>query len=72
VGLKCPFALSSAGTCRLPWWCSSSHPELQEGLQAGRVHVAGLFYDISTARVLRVTPDGISHLDPLPQPAIRR
>lgn len=48
------------------------HPRLKEGLQAGRVHVAGLFYDISTARVLRVTPGGISHLDPLPQPAIRR
>ena len=46
------------------------HPGLQEALQAGRVHVAGLFYDIATARVLRVTPDGISHLDPLPQPAV--
>lgn len=48
------------------------HPELQEALAAGRVHVAGLFYDFSTARVLQVTPGGISHLDPLPQPAISR
>ena len=40
------------------------HPGLQEPLESGRVHVAGLFYDISTARVLQVTPDGISHLDP--------
>jgi carbonic anhydrase len=40
------------------------HPGLQEPLGSGRVHVAGLFYDISTARVLQVTPDGISHLDP--------
>jgi carbonic anhydrase len=46
------------------------HPGLQEALQAGRVHVAGLFYDIATARVLRITPDGISHLDPLPQLAV--
>jgi carbonic anhydrase len=42
------------------------HPGLQEALQTGRVHVAGLFYDIATARVLRVTPSGIGHLDPLP------
>lgn len=40
------------------------HPGLQEALQSGRVHVVGLFYDISTARVLRITPEGISHLDP--------
>jgi carbonic anhydrase len=40
------------------------HAGLQEALNSGRVHVAGLFYDISTARVLRITPDGIGHLDP--------
>ena len=40
------------------------HPGLQEPLVSGRVHVAGLFYDISTARVLQITPDGIGHLDP--------
>lgn len=40
------------------------HPGLQEPLMSGRVHVAGLFYDISTARVLQITPDGIGHLDP--------
>jgi carbonic anhydrase len=40
------------------------HPGLQESLKAGRVHAVGLFYDISTARVLQITPEGISHLDP--------
>ncbi|WP_104173351.1 bifunctional SulP family inorganic anion transporter/carbonic anhydrase [Arthrobacter sp. Y81] len=40
------------------------HPGLQEALQAERVHVVGLFYDISTARVLQITPEGITHLDP--------
>ena len=40
------------------------HPGLQEALASGRVHVVGLFYDISTARVLQITPEGISHLDP--------
>jgi carbonic anhydrase len=39
------------------------HPGLREPLDSGRVHVAGLFYDISTARVLQITPDGIGHLD---------
>jgi carbonic anhydrase len=29
--------------------------------------VTGLFYDIATARVLQITPTGISHLDPLPR-----
>ncbi|UZX04462.1 carbonic anhydrase [Arthrobacter sp. CDRTa11] len=46
------------------------HPGLQEALQAGRVHVAGLFYDISTAQVLRITSTGISHLDPLPSQSV--
>lgn len=40
-------------------------PGLLEAVEAGRVHVAGLFYDISTARVLRITPSGITHLDQL-------
>ncbi|CAN7485127.1 bifunctional SulP family inorganic anion transporter/carbonic anhydrase [Arthrobacter sp. LjRoot78] len=40
------------------------HPGLQEPLASGRIHVAGLFYDISTARVLQITPEGIDHLDP--------
>lgn len=40
------------------------HSGLQEPLESGRIHVAGLFYDISTARVLRITPDSIGHLDP--------
>ncbi|MDQ0677128.1 carbonic anhydrase [Arthrobacter pascens] len=42
-------------------------PGLLEAVEAGRVHVAGLFYDISTARVLRITPSGITHLDQLPR-----
>jgi hypothetical protein len=32
--------------------------------------VAGLFYDISTAQVLRITSSGISHLDPLPSQSL--
>jgi carbonic anhydrase len=43
------------------------HPGLREALEAERIHLAGLFYDITTARVLRITPSGISHLDPLPR-----
>ncbi|WP_457963465.1 bifunctional SulP family inorganic anion transporter/carbonic anhydrase [Arthrobacter sp. D1-29] len=45
-------------------------PGLREALHAGRVHVAGLFYDISTAQVLRITSTGISHLDPLPSQSL--
>jgi carbonic anhydrase len=43
------------------------HASLQDAVRNGDVHVTGLFYDIATARVLQVTPTGISHLDPLPQ-----
>jgi carbonic anhydrase len=42
-------------------------PGLQEALGTGRIQIAGLFYDISTARVLRITPTEISHIDPLPR-----
>jgi carbonic anhydrase len=43
------------------------HPRVREALRSGELHLAGLFYDIATARVLQVTPDGLSHLDPLPR-----
>jgi carbonic anhydrase len=43
------------------------HASLQAGVRSGDVHVTGLFYDMATARVLQITPTGISHLDPLPR-----
>lgn len=45
------------------------HGGLGKALRADEVHVTGLFYDIATARVLQITPAGISHLDPLPRNA---
>jgi carbonic anhydrase len=45
------------------------HAGLKEALKADQVHVTGLFYDIATARVLQISPSGISHLDPLPRSA---
>lgn len=50
---------------RQPALATASDPALDPESAAGRVHVTGLFYDIATARVLRIMPDGISHLDPL-------
>jgi carbonic anhydrase len=43
------------------------HASLQDAVRRGDLHVTGLFYDISTARVLQITATGISHLDPLPR-----
>lgn len=43
------------------------HASLQDAVRSGDVHVTGLFYDIATAKVLQITPTGISHLDPLPR-----
>ncbi|MCA4134591.1 bifunctional SulP family inorganic anion transporter/carbonic anhydrase [Arthrobacter sp. M4] len=40
------------------------HPVVGPALAAGRVQATGLFFDISTARVVLVTPEGIEHLDP--------
>jgi carbonic anhydrase len=40
------------------------HPVAGPALAAGKVQALGLFYDIATARVLRVTADGIEDLDP--------
>jgi carbonic anhydrase len=40
------------------------HPVVGPELAAGRVQATGLFYDIATARVLLVEPDGIQFLDP--------
>lgn len=41
-----------------------SHPVVGPALDAGRLRATGLFYDIATARVVLVTPDGIEQLDP--------
>jgi carbonic anhydrase len=43
------------------------HGNLQDAVRNGDIHVTGLFYDLATARVLQITPTGISHLDPLPR-----
>jgi carbonic anhydrase len=42
-----------------------NHTLLGPALASGRIHVTGLFYDISTARVLLIKPEGIEQLDPL-------
>ena len=46
------------------------HPGVREALRSRGLHLTGLFYDIATAQVLQVTPEGISHLDPLPRAAV--
>ncbi|MET4539576.1 carbonic anhydrase [Arthrobacter bambusae] len=40
------------------------HPVTGPALASGRVQATGLFYDICTARVVLVTPEGIEQLDP--------
>ena len=40
------------------------HPVTGPALAAGRLQATGLFYDIRTARVVLVTPEGIEQLDP--------
>lgn len=45
------------------------HPIIGPALAEGRVQAAGLFYDISTARVIRVHTDGIDALGPTPAAA---
>ncbi|MFJ4029738.1 SulP family inorganic anion transporter [Paenarthrobacter sp. NPDC089989] len=40
------------------------HPVTGPALAAGDVQATGLFYDICTARVVLVTPEGIEQLDP--------
>lgn len=41
-----------------------NHPVTGPAIGGGRVQATGLFYDIATARVLRITADGIQNLDP--------
>ena len=41
-----------------------NHPLLQTAVKEGRIHLTGLFYDISTARVVLINHDGIKQLDP--------
>ncbi|APX03564.1 SulP family inorganic anion transporter [Arthrobacter sp. QXT-31] len=40
------------------------HPVTGPALASGQVQATGLFYDIRTARVVLVTPEGIEQLDP--------
>jgi carbonic anhydrase len=40
------------------------HPVVGPALTGGTVQATGLFYDIATARVILVTPEGIEILDP--------
>lgn len=40
------------------------HPVAGPALAAGSVQATGLFYDIATARVLRITADAVESLDP--------
>lgn len=42
----------------------SEHPVTGPALASGQVQATGLFYDICTARVVLVTPEGIEQLDP--------
>jgi len=39
------------------------HPRVGPAVADGSIHLAGVFYDLATARVIRITPDGIDHLD---------
>ena len=39
------------------------HPLVGPAVASGRVHLAGVFYDLSTARVIWITAEGIDHLD---------
>jgi carbonic anhydrase len=41
-----------------------NHPLLKSAVREGSIHLTGLFYDISTARVVLINHDGIKHLDP--------
>ncbi|MDI2023080.1 Carbonic anhydrase 1 [Paenarthrobacter nicotinovorans] len=42
----------------------AEHPVTGPALASGTVQATGLFYDICTARVVLVTPEGIEQLDP--------
>jgi carbonic anhydrase len=48
-----------------------NHPVAGPPLAAGKVQATGLFYDISTARVLQITTTGIDNLDPACEAAFR-
>lgn len=45
------------------------HPLIGAAMAEGRIHIAGLFFDIPTARVLAVSTTTISELDPAAVPA---
>lgn len=42
------------------------HPLVGEAVAEGRVRVAGMFFDIPSARVLEITSTGVSYLDHVP------
>lgn len=42
------------------------HPLVGAAAAEGRVRVAGMFFDIASARVLQITPTGVVHLDAAP------
>ena len=44
------------------------HPLMGPAVASGRVHLAGVFYDLSTARVIWITAEGLDHLDRLYAP----
>jgi carbonic anhydrase len=46
----------------------SAHPVVRRGIEARGVVLSGLFFDIATARVLAITPDGIADIDDLRHP----
>lgn len=38
------------------------HPLVGAAIDDGRITLAGMFYDLATARVIRITPSGLTHL----------
>ncbi|MBF4998705.1 bifunctional SulP family inorganic anion transporter/carbonic anhydrase [Nocardia sp. BSTN01] len=46
----------------------AAHPVVRRGIEARGVVLSGLFFDIATARVLAITPDGIADIDDLRHP----
>jgi len=45
------------------------HPRVGPAVAAGKVHLAGVFYDLATARVIRITAEGIDHMVRVEAPA---
>lgn len=43
----------------------AGHPRLEQRINDGSLSLVGLFYDLSTANVIRLSAAGIAHLDPV-------